>query len=97
MSFKRTTKLPSEVKGAPPVTGYVCRIVYRPVAGHRDNDDTKAYVANNDAEVVLRPVAGTRLLVPHSVTIPTIWGTGAMTMRRIEITSPAIGKIALVE
>lgn len=97
MSFKRTTKLPAEVKGGPPVTGYVCRIVYRPIAGHRDNEDTKAYIANNDAEVTLRPIAGTRVLVPQSVTIPTIWGTGAMTMTRIEVTSPTVGKIALVE
>ncbi len=97
MSFKRKTMLPAEVKGGAPVTGYVCRLVYRPVAGHRANDDTKAYVANNDVEVVLRPIAGTSVLIPHSVSIPTAWGTGTMTMKRIEITSPAIGKIALSE
>ena len=97
MTMKRSAKLPADVKGGPPVSGYVCRIVYRPIAGHRDNADTKAYAANTDSEVVLRPIAGTRVLIPHSVTIPTAWGTGAMTMTHVEISGPSIGKIALSE
>ena len=97
MSLKRVTRLPPQKAGGAPAIGYVCRIVYRPVAGHRDNADTKAYAANRDSEVVLRPIAGTRVLLPHSVSIPTIWGTGAMTMTHAEISSASIGKIALSE
>jgi hypothetical protein len=94
LSPKRVTRIASAAGGAAE-TGYVCRITYEPVAGHRDNEDTRSYAANRDAEVVLRRIPGTRMLIPYSLTIPTAWGTGAMVTERIDIVTPGSGKIAL--
>ncbi len=92
---KRLTKLASVTKGAPAETAYVCRIMYQPIAGHRDNEDTKAYAANRDAEVVLRRIPGSDMLIPNSITIPSAWGTGSMVTDRIDVVTAAAGKIAL--
>jgi hypothetical protein len=69
--------------------------MYEPVAGHRDNAATKTYASNRDVEVVLRRVAGSGLLIPYSVTVPTFWGTGSMVTDRIEIVTQGAGRIAL--
>lgn len=94
---KRTTKLPSRSGAAPSEIAHVCRITYEPVAGHRDNADTKAYVANRDVEVVLRRIPGSDMLIPYSMTIPSTWGTGSMVAKRIEITTATAGKIAFTD
>ena len=73
----------------------MCRITYEPIAGHRDNADTKSYAANHDAEIVLRRIPGSAMLIPYSVTIPTSWGTGSMETVRIDIVTSGAGKIAL--
>lgn len=91
---KRTTRLPAASGNGPAETAYVCRIMYEPVAGHRDNEDTKAYAANRDAEVTLRRVPGSQMLIPYSVTIPTAWGTGTMVAEKIEVVTAGAGKIA---
>ena len=92
---KRLTRLKSPTAAGSEETAYVCRIMYEPVAGHRDNADTKSYAANRDAEVVLRRIPGSEMLIPYSVTIPTSWGTGTMTTEKIEIITEAAGRIAL--
>jgi hypothetical protein len=92
---KKTTRLPASSGGGAAETGYVCRIMYEPIAGHRDNEDTKSYAANRDVEIVLRRVPGSEMLIPYSVSIPTSWGTGTMVTERIDIVTPAAGKIAL--
>ncbi len=94
LSFKQKVKLP-EVKGIGPVeTADVCRAMYVPVAGHRDNDATKTYASNSNVEVVMRRIPGTSAHIPYSVSIPTAWGTGAMVTERIEVTTSAGNKIA---
>jgi hypothetical protein len=90
---KRQTQLPPLSSGGSPEIGHVCRITYEPVAGHRDNADTKTYASNHDAEIVLRRIPGSEMLIPDSVTIPTAWGTGSMVTERIDIDTAA-GKIA---
>ena len=94
LSFKRNTTLP-EGAGAKGELAYVCRAMYVPVAGHRDNEATKTYAANKDVEVVMRRVPGSPLLIPYSVHIPTAWGSGTMVTDRIEVTMPGGTKVAL--
>jgi hypothetical protein len=94
---KRQIQLSSASAGKRPEAAYVCRIMYEPIAGHRDNEDTKSYAANRDAEIVLRRIPGSEMLIPHSVTIPTSWGTGAMVTERIDIITAGAGKIALTD
>jgi hypothetical protein len=92
---KRVTSLASASAGRSPETAYVCRLTYEPIAGHRDNADTKSYAANRDAEIVLRRIPGSEMLIPHSANIPTSWGTGSMVTQRIDIITAAAGRIAL--
>jgi hypothetical protein len=96
-SFKRMTRLPVRAGHDTSEVAVVCRVLYEPIAGHRANEDTKAYVAHRDTEVVLRRIPGTEMLIPYSITVPTTWGTGAMTMERIEVTTTAGAKVALME
>ena len=95
-TFKRHTRIAAEKAGGASSIGFVCRAMFEPIAGHRDNAANKAYAANRDAEVVMRPIPGTALLVPSSVTIPTSWGTGSMVTGRIDVTTSA-GPVALTE
>lgn len=97
MSFKRMIRLPQRVAGQSPSVGYVCRLAYEPIAGHRDNADTHAYAANRNVEIVMRAVPALRLHIPHSISIPTEWGTGSMTMTGVEITGPTGVRTALSE
>ncbi len=92
---KRLIRLAAPSKGGSPETAYVCRIMYQPIAGHRDNEDTRSYAANRDAEITLRRIPGSEMLIPYSVTIPTAWGTGSMVTKRIDIITAATGKIVL--
>lgn len=94
LSPKRTERLTASAAGGKSETAYVCRVTYEPIAGHRDNEDTKKMVANRDVELVLRRVPGSQMLVPYSVSIPTSWGTGTMVTEKIEVTAGS-GKIAL--
>jgi hypothetical protein len=91
---KHRVRLPASSAGSRPEIGHVCRITYEPVAGHRDNEDTKAYASNQDAEIVLRHVPGSEMLIPHAVNIPTQWGTGSMVAERIDVTTTAAEEIA---
>jgi hypothetical protein len=97
MSFKRETKIAPKKPGGASSIGYVCRLNYLPVAGHKANADTKAYVANQDVEVVLQRVAPGNALIPHTLTIPTKWGTGTMVADKIEVTTATGVRVALTD
>lgn len=95
LSAKRMTQLPAPTAGGQPETAHVCRAMYVPIAGHRDNEATKTYAANRDVEVVMRRVPGSAMHIPYSVTVPTFWGTGSMVTDRIDIVTPGAGRVAL--
>ncbi len=96
-AFKRMTRLPLSSSKSTSEVGVVCRVTYEPIGGHRANDDTKAYAANRDVEVILRRIPGTEMMIPYSVIVPTAWGTGSMTAEHIEVTTGAATKITLAE
>jgi hypothetical protein len=95
-SYKRQTRIPASKAGGGSIIGTVCRAMYEPIAGYKNDAHHKAYAANRDAEVVLRPVPGTKLMIPYSVNIPTTWGSGSMVTDRVDVTTSA-GQIALTE
>jgi hypothetical protein len=95
LSYKRTMRIPSATPGDTAELAQVCRAVYEPIAGHRDNDTTRKNAANRDVEVVMRRVPGSELLIPYSVTVPTAWGTGSMVTERIDVTTQSVGKVAM--
>ncbi len=96
-SYKRKTLIPAPHSGGASTVGVVCRAMYEPVAGHRADANAKAYAANRDAEVVMQPLPAAHVLIPHSVTIPTSWGTGTMVLERVDVTSTTAGQFALTE
>ncbi len=57
----------------------VCTILYNPIAGHRpDRAAIKYLVAQRDMEMWLAPIAGTRVLVPFRLSVPTPLGQGVL-------------------
>ena len=94
LSFKHKIKLDDVEGGGAGETADVCRAMYVPVAGHRDNAATKTYASNSNVEVVMRRVPGTTAHIPYSVTVPTAWGTGSMVTERIELTMAGGTKVA---
>ncbi len=79
-----------------PGVGFVCKVRYVPIAGYKNNDETKAATEKTDIEVALRPVPSANLLVPYRVTVATKWGTGTMLLQRMDIVAPGQKQIALV-
>jgi len=77
LSFKRMDHVRSARGYEGPVV--VCAVRYNPIAGHRPNRPAVKYlVEQRDIEVALAPVAGTRVLVPYRVTVPTAIGAAVL-------------------
>jgi len=55
-------------------TAILCRVQYRPIAGYRANEETKAMSRSTGIENVFLPMTYTGLMVPDEITIPTISG-----------------------
>lgn len=92
----RREAVPAGRNGAT-VEGVVCRLKYTPVAGYRNNDDTRALAGNTGIEVTFRPVAEASMWAPYRVTIPTIAGFVALEATRYDISAPGQAEIALVD
>jgi len=55
----------------------VCAMTYIPIAGHNPQRTAIKYlVASRNMELWLAPIAGTRLVVPFRVSVPTPFGVG---------------------
>lgn len=66
----------------------VCTILFTPIAGHvPDRAAVKYLIAQKNMEVWLAPIAGTRVLAPYRVVIPTPVGTGVMQATRFNTTA----------
>ena len=92
----RREAVPAGRNGAT-VEGVVCRVKYTPVAGYRNNAETRALVENTGIEVTFRPVSEARLWTPYRVTVPTIAGFVSLEATRYDISAPGQAEIALVE
>lgn len=85
-AFKRMDKVKAD-------TGYegtalVCSIYFEPIAGHiPDRAAIKYLREQRDMEVWLAPIAGTRVLVPFRIDIPTPVGLGSLQAMEF-VTSP---------
>jgi hypothetical protein len=89
LSFKRLEKVKSE-------KGYqgnvvVCAVYFAPVAGHvPERAVIKYLIDQRDAELWLAPIAGTRLMVPYRISIPTPLGMGMVEATQfVSIPQPA--------
>ena len=77
LDFRRMETVKSEKGYHGPVV--VCAIYFSPIAGYvPDRYAIKYLAAQRDMEIWLAPIAGTRVLVPYRLTIPTPLGTGKL-------------------
>ncbi len=77
LAYKRLDKVKSE-KGYQG-TVVVCAVYFAPVAGHIPNRAVIKYLVDlRDIEVWLAPIAGTRLMVPYRIQVPTPLGLGVV-------------------
>lgn len=96
LSYKGEMKVSEQQPSGQPAIAHVCRVKYRPIAGHKA-DAENSYLATTDAiEVSLRPVPSANILVPYQITIPTMLGYATIISKRVEIESPGLPQIALL-
>lgn len=77
LDFKRMEMVKAERGYQGPVV--VCAIYFAPIAGYiPDRAAIKYLAAQRNMEIWLAPIAGTRVLVPFKLTIPTPLGTGIL-------------------
>jgi len=83
LAFKRMDKVkPDKGYQGPAV---VCAVRYEPRAGYRRNRvAVKFLIEARDIEMWLVPIAGTRLLVPARISVPTLIGTAVLDANRFE-------------
>jgi hypothetical protein len=88
LEFKRIESIKVDGYQGPVV---VCAIYFEPVAGYDPNRAAVKYlIAQRHMEIWLAPIAGTRVLVPYRLTIPTPLGTGKLEATRL-ISTPMVG------
>jgi Protein of unknown function (DUF3108) len=89
LSFKRMDKV--KVEGGYQGPAIVCAIQVVPISGHRvAGTAMQRLVKSNAVEVTLAPLAGTRVLVPFSASVPTLVGTVSITADKFVATGPAV-------
>ena len=95
MTLVRQEKIVDAKPGGQPVTGYVCRVRYVPIAGHKPNKATQDLADHTGIEVLLRAVPSAHLLIAQRITIPTMVGRVEITLKHADIVDPANAHIAL--
>jgi hypothetical protein len=96
MSYKGEVKVNEQQPSGQPAIAHVCKVKYKPVAGHKA-DAESSYLATTDGiEVSLRPIPSANILVPYQITIPTLIGYVTIVSKRVEIESPGLPQIALL-
>src|ERR1043166_596813 len=77
LSFKRMEAVDTEKGYRGPAV--VCSASYLPIAGHRPGRYVIRYLQETrDIEIWLAPIAGTRVLIPYRVAIPTLFGNAIL-------------------
>ena len=77
LAYKRLDRVKSE-KGYQG-TVVVCAVRFAPIAGHVPTRSVIKYLVElRETEMWLAPIAGTRLMVPYRVTLPTPLGMGVL-------------------
>ena len=63
----------------------VCSASYVPIAGHRPGRYVIRYLQETrDIEIWFAPIAGTRVLIPYRVSIPTLFGNAILQATQFE-------------
>jgi len=90
LAFKRLEQVRTGKGYQGPVA--VCAVYFSPIAGHIPDRAAIKYLTElRDIELWLAPIAGTRLMVPYRITVPTPIGVGVMQATQF-VSSPQPGK-----
>lgn len=77
LSFKRLETVRAERGYAGPVA--VCAVAFRPIAGYVPDRPAITYLTRQrEIEAWMAPLAGTRVVVPYKIMIPTPFGLGVL-------------------
>jgi len=88
LGFKRLDKVKAEKGYEGPVV--VCSVAFKPIAGHRPGRAAIKYLMQNrDMEVWLAPIAGTRVVAPFKIVIPTMIGPAVLQATQFVTTASA--------
>jgi hypothetical protein len=88
MAFKRYEQIAVDRGYHGPAV--VCAVYFTPIAGHiPDRPAIKYLITQRDMEIWFAPVAGTRVVVPFRISIPTPLGMGIMQATRFVSTPQA--------
>jgi hypothetical protein len=93
LDFKRMENVKAEKGYRGPAV--VCAIYFTPLAGYIPDRPAIKYLASaRNMEIVLVPIAGTRILVPFRIVIPTSFGTAMLeaTSFITQVTPPHVAK-----
>lgn len=95
LTFRRQEKVTEAKPSGQPTMAVVCQVRYVPVSGHKNSTEVNQMTKAENIEVAFRPIPSANLLVPYKITIPTMIGTAEMLSKRVDITTPNKGQIAL--
>jgi Protein of unknown function (DUF3108) len=85
LAFKRMDEVTGERGYKGPVV--VCSVGYEPIAGHRASTPLVKYLSEGrEMEIMLAPVAGTRLLTPFRVSVVSMIANLVIEADRFEVT-----------
>ncbi len=91
MSYARTETMTGVYKGE----AVVCKVRYRPVAGHRRGSDDVAYFENGPRiEAWLVPVEGADVLIPIKASVQTKFGTIIVSADRYKVSGDRSAQVA---
>jgi hypothetical protein len=77
---------------------YICKIKFRPLAGHKRGDEEANFAANNEGiEIWMVPLGKADLYVPYYVYIPTAVGTATLTSSNIRVDTSGGAQGALLQ
>jgi hypothetical protein len=77
LAYKRVDQISADKGYSGPAV--VCAVTFVPIAGHNPNRAAVKYLVNlREMELWLAPIAGTRVVVPFRVSVPTPIGLGIM-------------------
>lgn len=94
LRYKATRQVSSAGYQGP---AYVCRVKFRPIAGHNTNKEETSFFENTDGiEVWLIPVRRAGLYVPYYIRLPLPVGSASMTSEAFELESAREGKLTVI-
>lgn len=73
---------------------HVCEMRYQPISGYKRGRETEDLARTLKIEIALLPVPNTGLYVPHEIKIPTLVGSTALKLQKIDIVTSDQKQIA---